>query len=157
MDSVIEVTSSVAARWRLRVDHREGTRAKVERRTHQIIGACFLVLALYVGTDAALALWKRETPERSIVGIAILALSVVVMPWLAKRKRAVARALSSEALRSDATQTALCAYLLAIALVGVDLNAFLGWWWADPVAALVMVPIIAREGLEGVRQVGTDT
>jgi divalent metal cation (Fe/Co/Zn/Cd) transporter len=73
------------------------------------------------------------------------------MPWLAKRKRAVAQALTSRALSSDAVQTALCAYLSGIALVGVALNALLGWWWADPLAALVMVPIIAKEGLEGVR------
>ena len=79
------------------------------------------------------------------------------MPWLASQKRAVARALPSEALRSDATQTALCAYLSAIALVGVALNAFLGWWWADPVAASAMVPIIAREGFEGIQRRGRDT
>lgn len=111
----------------------------------------FLALAMYIGVDAARALWGREAPDRSVVGIIVLALSVVVMPWLANLKRAVARALSSDALKSDATQTALCAYLSAIALVGVGLNASLGWWWSDPVAALVMVPIIAREGIEGIR------
>jgi divalent metal cation (Fe/Co/Zn/Cd) transporter len=157
MDSVIEVTSSVAARWRLRVDHRDDTRAMVERRTRQIIGGGFLALTLYIGVDAGLALWRREAPDRSVVGIIVLALSVVVMPWLANQKRAVARALSSDALKSDATQTALCAYLSAVALVGVALNAFLGWWWADPVAALVMVPIIAREGIEGIRTRATDS
>jgi divalent metal cation (Fe/Co/Zn/Cd) transporter len=124
----------------------------VGHRTRQLIGACFLALALYIVVDASLALWKQEAPGRSVFGIAILALSVVVMPWLANRKRAVARALSSASLQSEATQTALCAYLSAVALVGVALNAFLGWWWADPVAALVMVPLIAKEGIEGVRR-----
>lgn len=151
IDSVIEVTSSIAARWRLRVDHREDTRDNAERRTRRIIGASFLALALYIGADAVHALWTREAPDRSVVGIAILAMSVVVMPWLARRKRAVARALSSDALGSDATQTALCAYLSAIALAGVALNALFGWWWADPIAALVMVPIIGREGADGIR------
>lgn len=152
VDSVIEVTSSVAAQWRLRADHREEHRATAERRTRQIIGGCFLALASYIVVDASVALWRREAPARSLVGIAILVLSIVVMPWLARKKRAVARSLSSEALKSDATQTALCAYLSAIALVGVAMNALLGWWWADPVAALAMVPIIAVEGIEGIRR-----
>jgi divalent metal cation (Fe/Co/Zn/Cd) transporter len=81
----------------------------------------------------------------------VLALSVVVMPLLARAKRRVARALASGALAAEATQTALCAYLSAIALAGVALNALLGWWWADPVAALAMTPIIAKEGVEGLR------
>lgn len=151
-DSIIEVTSSIAAQWRLRTDHQAESRATVEHRTRRIIGGCFLALALYIAADAALALWKREAPARSVLGIAVLAMSVVVMPWLAHHKRIVARALSSEALKSDATQTSLCAYLSAIALVGVALNALLGWWWADPVAALAMVPIIAIEGIESVRR-----
>jgi divalent metal cation (Fe/Co/Zn/Cd) transporter len=86
-----------------------------------------------------------------VVGLLLLALSAVVMPWLARAKRRVARAMTSRALEADAMQTSLCAYLSVIALAGVALNALLGWWWADPVAALAMVPIIAREGLEGVR------
>ena len=150
-DSVIEVTSSLAARWRLRADHREEFRARAERRTRRVIGGCFLALAAYIAIDAGLALRHHEAPTKSVLGIVILALSVIVMPWLARRKRAVARALSSDALKSDAKQTALCAYLSAIALVGVGLNAALGWWWADPVAAIVMVPIIAAEGIEGMK------
>lgn len=151
-DSVIEVTSSLAARWRLRADHREAFRATAERRTRRVVGGCFLALAAYITTDAGLALRNHEAPTRSLPGIVILALSVVVMPWLAAKKRAVAQALSSDALRADAKQTELCAYLSVIALVGVALNAALGWWWADPVAALIMVPIITSEGIEGVRK-----
>jgi divalent metal cation (Fe/Co/Zn/Cd) transporter len=151
VDSAIEVTASAAAQWRLRVEHHEGRRAQVEGRTRQIISGCFLVLAVYVGADAASALWNRETPDRSFAGLGILTLSLIVMPWLARLKRVVARALSSRALQADATQTSLCAYLSAIALVGVGLNALLDWWWADPVAALAMTPIILREGITGLR------
>jgi divalent metal cation (Fe/Co/Zn/Cd) transporter len=151
IDSAIELTASVAAQWRLRADHHADRRAHAERRTRQIIGVCFLALALYITVDGAWALWQRVAPERSVAGLVILTLSLIVMPWLARQKRAVARALSSRALQADATQTALCAYLSAIALVGVGLNAWLGWWWADPVAALVMTPIILREGIAGLR------
>jgi divalent metal cation (Fe/Co/Zn/Cd) transporter len=151
IDSAIEVTASGAAHWRLRVDHHEAGRTGAERRTRQVIGGCFLALALYVGVEASSALWSREVPGRSVAGLVILTLSLIVMPWLARQKRAVARALSSRALGAEATQTALCAYLSAIALVGVGLNALLGWWWADPAAALAMTPIIMREGLVGLR------
>ena len=151
VDSVIEVTASGAAQWRLRADLDERRRASVERGTRRMIGGSFLALAAYVAYESATALWSREQPERSIVGLIILALSVVVMPALARAKRRVARAMASGALASEATQTSLCAYLSAIALTGVALNALAGWWWADPVAALAMVPVIAREGLEGVR------
>jgi divalent metal cation (Fe/Co/Zn/Cd) transporter len=151
VDSVIEVTASGAAQWRLRADVDPSRRARVERVTTRVIGWSFLALAAYVAADSTKALWLRERPERSYAGIAILALSAVVMPLLARAKRRVAHALASRALEADATQTSLCAYLSAIALAGVALNALLGWWWADPAAALAMVPIIAKEGLEGVR------
>jgi len=150
-DSAIEVTSAGAAQARLRFDHDALRRERVERQTHRIIGAAFLVLAAYVAVDAGTTLWLREAPEGSVTGIAILSLSVVVMPLLARAKRKVAAGLSSGALAADAAQTSLCAYLSLIALAGVALNAALSWWWADPAAALVMVPIIAKEGLEGVR------
>ena len=151
LDSVIEVTASGAAQWRLRSDLDHARRARVERTTLRIIGWSFLALAAYVVVDSAHALLRREPPERSIVGLVLLALSAVVMPVLARAKRRVARAMTSRALEADAMQTSLCAYLSVIALAGVALNAALGWWWADPVAALAMVPIIAREGIEGVR------
>lgn len=150
-DSVIEVTAAGAAQWRLRSDRHHARRERAERRTLRVIGWSFLALAAYVTWDAVLSLVERERPERSVVGIAVLVLSVVVMPVLARAKRRVAAGLGSSALDADATQTSLCAYLSAIALAGVALNAAVGWWWADPVAALVMVPIIAREGLAGIR------
>lgn len=151
IDSAIELTASGAAQWRLRADHHATHRGSAERSARRIIGSCFLVLAAYLGVDATTALLHSEAPERSLVGLAILTLSLLVMPWLARRKRAVAAALSSRALQAEATQTALCGYLSAIALVGVGLNALLGWWWADPVAALAMTPIIVQEGIAGVR------
>lgn len=151
IDSIIEVTSSVASLWRLRADHDLGQRERTERLAVRIIGFCFVGLAVYIAWDAGHALWTKEAPERTVVGIVIAGLSVVIMPLLARAKRRVAVALGSRALRADATQTDLCTYLSAIVLVGLLLNATLGWWWADPVAALLMVPIIAKEGLEGLR------
>lgn len=151
VDSAIEVSAALAAQWRLRADLDPARRARVERTTHRIIGVSFIALAGYVAVESGATLIGREAPEPSPVGLLILALSVLVMPALARAKRRVARALESRALAADATQTSLCAYLSVIALAGVGLNTAFGWWWADPVAALLMVPIIAREGVEGVR------
>jgi Predicted Co/Zn/Cd cation transporters len=154
VDSGIEVTSSLAAQWRLRADTDPERRERVEFLTHRIIGVCFLALAVYVTVESVTTLWWREAPAPSPVGLVILVLSILIMPALARASRRVARALGSRALEADAAQTFLCAYLSVIALAGVGLNAALGWWWADPVAALVMVPIISREGLQGVRSKG---
>jgi divalent metal cation (Fe/Co/Zn/Cd) transporter len=151
VDSGIEVTSSLAAHWRLRADTDPERRERAERVTHRIIGVSLLALAAYVVVESVTTVWERKAPEASRVGLAILVLSVISMPIIADASRKVARALGSRALEADAAQTSLCAYLSAIALVGVGLNTALGWWWADPVAALGMVPIIAKEGLEGVR------
>jgi divalent metal cation (Fe/Co/Zn/Cd) transporter len=151
VDSVIEVTASAAAQWRLRAHMDPTRRERVEQLTLRIIGWSFLALAAYVAYDSVESLWFRERPDRSVIGIVILSLSVIVMPLLARAKRRVANSLESRALEADARQTSLCAYLSVIALAGVALNASLGWWWADPVAALAMVPIIVKEGLEGIR------
>jgi divalent metal cation (Fe/Co/Zn/Cd) transporter len=151
VDSVIEVSASAAAQWRLHVDVDHARRERVERLTRRAIGISFLALALYVALDSGKSLLLREHPDRSIAGIVILTMSVIVMPALARAKRRIARGLDSRALDADAMQTSLCAYLSAIGLAGVALNAAFGWWWADPLAALVMVPIIAREGVEGLR------
>lgn len=154
IDSAIEVSASAVAQWRLRAEYDAGRRDRIEGLSHRVIGWLFVALAAYLAADAGHALWTHERPERSIAGIIILALSVVVMPLLARAKRGVARMMASRALEAEAMQTALCGYLSVIALVGVALNAALGWWWADPVAALAMVPIIAREGVEGVTREG---
>jgi divalent metal cation (Fe/Co/Zn/Cd) transporter len=151
VDSVIEVTASLAAQWRLRADLEPLRRERVEHLTVRIIGATFLALAAYVAYESIQTLIAREEPDGSVVGVILLAMSVIVMPLLASAKRRVAGALRSSALTADARQTSLCAYLSVIALAGVALNTLLGWWWADPVAALAMLPIIAKEGVEGLR------
>ncbi len=147
-DSAIEVTSGVAALWRLRRDDDEAAREQAESRTLRIIGACFVLLAAYVVYEAARSLVRREAPEHSVPGIVIAALSMIVMPLLVRAKRRVAARLRSGALEAEARQTRVCAYLSAILLAGLGLNAAVGWWWADPVAGLVMAPIIAWEGWE---------
>jgi len=151
LDSVIESASGAVLLWRLRRDADPARREHVERRALQLVGWSFFALAAYVATDAARSLWLRESPDRSTVGIVLAAVSLVVMPLLARAKRRVAARIASRALHADARQTDLCAYLSAILLGGLLLNAFLGWWWADPVAALLMVPIIAREGRDALR------
>ena len=150
-DSVIEVTSSGAALWRLGRDSDEAKREVAERRSLRIIGTCFLILAAYVLYESTAGLVEGTAPHRSIVGIIIAALSLIVMPLLVCYKRRIARQLASGALEAEARQTRVCAYLSAILLVGLGLNARWGWWWADPLAGLGMVPLIAWEGLEAVR------
>ncbi len=130
-DSAIEVTSSVAALWRLAWDRDDAHREVAERRTFRLIGVCFLLL--------------------SVAGIVLAALSLIVMPVLARSKRQIASRLGSGALEAETRQTEICAYLSAILLAGLGLNAWLGCWWADPLAGLVMVPLIAWEGLAAVR------
>ncbi len=151
VDSFIESSSGAILLWRLRDGaHGEAREAAALR----MVGLSFLILAAWVGWDALNSLLYRESPEESLVGIGLAALSLVVMPLLARAKRRVARGLESRALEADSRQTDLCAYLSAILLVGLGLNAVLGWWWADPVAGLAMVPIIGREGLESLRGEG---
>jgi divalent metal cation (Fe/Co/Zn/Cd) transporter len=147
IDSVIEVSASAAAQWRLRVDLDHARREHVELLTRRAIGISFLALALYVAIDSGKSLWLAERPDRSITGIVILTMSLIVMPVLARAKRRVARSLDSRALEADATQTSLCAWLSAIALAGVALNAALGWWWADPAAGLGIATLAAVEGV----------
>ena len=150
-DSVIEVSSGLVLLWRLHQDGDSVRREQIEARALKLVGITFLVLAAYVGYDAVASLVRGEPPEVSYPGIALAALSLAVMPALARAKRRVAASISSRALQADARQTDICAYLSAILLAGLLLNAVAGWWWADPVAALAMVPIIAKEGIEGLR------
>jgi cation diffusion facilitator family transporter len=150
-DSLIEVTSGTVLLWRLRADVDEARRERVEAISLRIVGVCFVVLAVYVTYDSVKSLIKREAPEESLVGIILAAVSLVVMPLLVRAKRNVARGINSGALMADSKQTELCTYLSAILLGGLLLNALLGWWWADPVAALIMVPIIVKEGIEALR------
>lgn len=151
LDSLIEVSASLAGLFRLYRDRDEHHRERAEQVTLRFIGVLFLALAAYVAADAVRALHSRIAPDESIIGIVLAALSLLVMPVLARAKRRVAFAINSGALAAEAQQTALCTYLSAILLAGLLLNATFGWWWADPVAALAMVPIIVKEGLVGIR------
>ena len=151
LDSGIEVVSGVALLWRLRHDLNRSRREQVERITLRIFGWCFVTLALYIAYESGFTLIRREPPERSIPGIIAAAVSVVVMPLLAQAKRRVAAAIGSGAMSADSKQADFCTYWSAILLGGLLLNAVLGWWWADPVAGLLMVPIIAKEGIDGIR------
>jgi divalent metal cation (Fe/Co/Zn/Cd) transporter len=154
LDSIIEVTSGAALLWRLHHDLNPSRREAVERITLRVVGWCFVALAIYIASDSSVTLVRHEKPERSILGIVVAAVSVVVMPWLARAKRRVAAGICSAAMKADSKQADFCTYLSAILLGGLLLNAILGWWWADSVAALVMVPIIAKEGVDGVRGKG---
>ena len=151
LDSVIETASAGILLWRFRADADAQRREHAERTAHRLVGVCFVLLAAYVAVESVRALWMRAQPERSLPGILIAAAAVIVMPLLARAKRRVARQLCSRALHADSRQADFCMYLSAILLAGLLLHALLGWWWTDPVAALVMVPIIAREGILGLR------
>ena len=151
LDSLIEVTSGVALLWRLHHDLDASRREHVERVTLRIVGACFVALVIYIAYDSSASLIRRDAPERSLPGIIIASLSLIVMPLLARAKRRIAQGIESAAMHADSRQTDFCSYLSAILLGGLLLNAVFGWWWADPVAGLVMVPIIAKEGIDGLR------
>jgi divalent metal cation (Fe/Co/Zn/Cd) transporter len=111
----------------------------------------FSYLAAYVAFEAIKSLLAHEPPQTSLVGVGLSVVSLIVMPLLARAKRRSASNLESRAMKADSRQTDLCAYLSAILLGGLALNALFGWWWADSVAALIMVPIIAREGFKSLR------
>jgi divalent metal cation (Fe/Co/Zn/Cd) transporter len=148
VDSLIESTSGAVLLWRF---FGEDGGEEREDRALRLVGVSFLLLALWVGWEGTTTLLAREEPDESLVGIALAALSLLIMPVLARAKRKVANGLGSKALEADSRQTDLCAYLSGLLLLGLALNAVLGWWWADPAAALAMVPIIATEGLRALR------
>jgi len=154
IDSFIEVTSGSALLWRMSVDADVYRRERNERRALQIVGLCFLCLAAYIAYESAMDLWSQRAPEHSIPGIVLACVSLVVMPLLSRAKRRVGHSLDSGAMHADAKQTEFCTYLSAVLLAGLMLNAFFGLWWADPVAGLTMVPIIAKEGIEGLQGKG---
>ena len=147
-DSLIESVSGSILLWRLASPVHDERR---EQTALKLVGVSFLILAAYVAFDALKSLLSYEPPDTSLVGIGLSIVSLILMPVLARAKRRSAADLNSRAMKADSRQTDLCAYLSAILLGGLVFNALWGWWWADPVAALIMVPIIAREGLEGLR------
>ena len=133
------------------VDADEHRRERNERLSIRIVGACFIVLAIYVACEGVSDPIGRKTPAHCIPGIILACVSLIVIPVLSRAKRKVARELGSAAMRADAKQNDFCVYLSSILLAGLLLNTAVGWWWADPTAALVMVPLIAKEGIEAMK------
>lgn len=153
-DSLIEVTSAALLWWRLRAERRgnaTGREEEIERRASRWAGALLLILSAGILLGAGRQLLTGAEPAPSGIGIFLTALSLAVMPFLAREKLKVAAALKSAALRADAHEQVACAWLSATTLAGLGLNAALGWWWADPAAAVLMVPLIAKEGWEAWR------
>ena len=152
MDSFVETISGLVLVWRLRAEQRGGLGEdeveRVERRAQLLVGGSFLLLAAYVAFESVRTLVAAEAPDASPVGIVLTLVSIAVMLWLARAKLETGRALGSRALIADSRQTRACWYLSAVALAGLGLNALLGWWWADPVAALAIAVLLVREGWE---------
>ena len=154
IDSFVESASAAILIWRLHAERGgsdSGAVAALDRRAHRLVAISLFLLALYIAFDAGLTLWHGERPQPTVVGIALLLVSIVVMVWLARAKRRLAKELGSRALAADAFQTTACWWLSIFALSGIGLNALLGWWWADPLAALIMAGLIVREGREAWR------
>lgn len=159
LDSVIELTASLVVLWRFRVEWRGGDAGAVtaaESRVRKLVGATFFLLAGYVLVEAGLHLAGHARARESALGIGIAAASLVLMPALAAAKLRTAGQLDSDALRAEAKETLACSYLSLTLLLGLGATAWLGWWWADPAAALLMVPWLVREGMEGIRDDGDD-
>ena len=149
LDSVVESSSAAALVWRLRSEGRPGWSPEdIERRAVRIVGWAFVALGVYVAGQSTYDLVTEARPEESTVGIVLAVVSLIVMPWLAARKRAMAKVIDSRALDADSHQTSLCTFISAVLLVGLAANAWLGWWWADPVAGLGIAALAAKEGHE---------
>jgi cation diffusion facilitator family transporter len=150
-DSFIEVISAVALLWRLRKAGPNASaeeRGEAERRALYMVAATFFFLAAYIAYEAFGALLSGEGPEDSTVGLVLSVVSLLVMPALAYGKQRTGREMGSEALKADAVETWVCSYLSLALLAGVGLNAAFGWWWADPVGAVAMLPVILWQGLQ---------
>ena len=145
LDSAVEVSTSIVLAWRLAKERTGGCMTGYDQRATRAIAVCFAVLAVYVGYEAISQLAAQRAPDVSVVGIVLAAASVVIMPILARAKKRLGPVLGSQAVVSESRQTELCAWLSAVVLIGLGLNAWLGWWWADPVAALVLAGFAAYE------------
>ena len=154
VDSAVEVSSSVVLAWRLRQERQGGCQQADDHVAQRLIAASLAALAAWITVEAVRDLANGEHPDASVGGIALTALSLAVMPWLARAKRRLAPALGSRAVEADATQTRLCAWLSAVVLVGLLANWALDWWWADPVAGL---GVAALAGVEGWRMWHADS
>ncbi len=152
LDSLIEVTSATALVWRFRRTGDPDKELEAERWALRIVAYTFFALAAYVTYQASSVLLRRTAPEESIVGIALAAVSLIVMPWLGFAKKRLAGRIGSRALEADGTETLVCSYLSLTLLLGLGANALFGWWWADPLAALGIVAFVVHEGKEALEQ-----
>jgi divalent metal cation (Fe/Co/Zn/Cd) transporter len=149
VDSYVEVFAGSVIVWRLgRERHGHELSEAAERRAVRLIATTFLALALGVSVESIRKLALGAAPDESLFGIGLAIVSLVVMPLLARAKRRVGQQLGSRAVTADATETMLCVWLSAILLTGLATNAAFGWWWADPLAALGIVYVAGREGIE---------
>ncbi|MHC4607070.1 MAG: cation diffusion facilitator family transporter [Planctomycetota bacterium] len=153
-DSVIEFSAAIILIWRLRMERKGRPYEKAEKTAQRFIGVTFFALAAYVIYESVSKLVTQSAPEESVPGIVLASMSLIVMPILGFAKLRIARKIESGALRADAMETLVCAYLSFALLLGLLLNVLAGWWWADPVAALCMVPLMLREGWEALRGEG---
>lgn len=155
-DSLIEVTSAVGLLWRL-YRARAGASAEehsaAERKALYVVAATFFALAVYTAYESIPALLNRETPETSMAGLVLSVLSLIIMPVLAYAKQRTGQQMGSEALQADAVEAWVCSYLSLALLAGVGLHAAFGWWWADAVGALAMLPVILWQGWETLSEV----
>lgn len=154
VDSFVECASGTVLIWRLLAERRNADHEhveRIERLAQRLVAASLVALAVFIVADAGRTLWQAQRPEPSAVGMILAAVSLAVMWWLAKAKRRVAVELGSRAMAADAFQTTACWWLSLVTLVGVGANAAFGWWWADPVAALVIAGLIGREAVNAWR------
>jgi len=152
LDSLIECAAAAVLLWHLGAERRGIDAEQIESRermVHRFVGVTFFLLAAYVVAQAGWTLWRQRPPGESVVGIVLACASLVVMPLVSWGKLRAAREIGSRALAAEAKETLACSYLSLCLLIGLVLNAAAGWWWADPVAALLMVPWLVREGREG--------
>ena len=148
LDSVIEVFSAAILGWRLSHKGSSEEEEKKEKKALFFVGITFFLLAAYVGYESIMKLWHQDKPDTSLPGIVLAVLSVIIMPVLGFAKMKIAKQIGSRALKADSMETIICAYLSVILLAGLVLNGLFGWWWADPVAGLVMIYFLVKEGRE---------
>jgi divalent metal cation (Fe/Co/Zn/Cd) transporter len=156
LDSIIVSVSSGMVLWRLHLEL-EGEKSKdeltiTERRVLFVSGVVFFLLSLYIMNESGSKLYYKEKSDESIVGLVLSIVSLIAMPVLAVTKLRVSKAMESRTLRDDAIRTAIFIYLSVMLFLGLGLRAWLGWWWADPIAALLMVPLIVRGGWEAIEE-----
>ncbi len=156
-DSLIEIAAAVLVLWRLLLQLKQTNDdvvEKAETNVHRFVGITFFALAAYILFDAGSALIYQEAPSESLIGIYLAIASLIIMPTLAWGKIRVSKEIGSSALAAEAKETIACSILSLILLVGLSLNAVAGWWWADPVAGLIMLPWLIKEGLAGIKGEG---